>query len=542
MVIDDMGDMRTTLRRMLADLGAERITMASTAEDGLAMLERQSFHVVLCDYNLGEGKDGQQLLEEARHRRLLAISTTWLMVTAESSVPMVLGALEYQPDDYLVKPFASDVLLARLQRAIERKRALSPLDRAVADGDLHTAVALCDTLRPSDDPRRRMELLRLKAELLLTLEKPQHAAQLFEAALEQRPYAWARFGLARALTKMDRGEEGRQLLEALLFDQPRLPEAYDALANIHEAAGRLELAQQQLDKATALSPKSVRRHRRLAALSILNGDFETATRAYRAAINNGRGSCFSGAKEYAGLASVLHQQRDTARATAVLRDGRKQFRGRPLESVGLIVAQINLYRSIGQEAEVDKLIHEALKLDERYPDQLDNETTLDLARCCLRAANWHEEGIQLLAALVRNRHDEPVVLAAVQAMCDEFDLTEAERLRIEFGRQEMVELNNDGVSLFRQGNLAAAAELFQRAAERLPQNRTVTLNAAKVMLQLMRTSGAEPDKLEAVRKLLDRLRGQPDPTGGYAQSMRMYRSLAGRDRSEQLDQLEAVNG
>jgi hypothetical protein len=41
--------------------------------------------VVLCDYNLGDGKNGQQVLEETRVRNLMLPSSVWLMVSAEKA-------------------------------------------------------------------------------------------------------------------------------------------------------------------------------------------------------------------------------------------------------------------------------------------------------------------------------------------------------------------------------------------------------------------------------------------------------------------------
>ena len=68
------------------------------------MCSYKSYDIVLCDYNLGAGQDGQQLLEELRYRHKLKNTSLFVMITAESSRDMVLGALEYLPDDYLTKP------------------------------------------------------------------------------------------------------------------------------------------------------------------------------------------------------------------------------------------------------------------------------------------------------------------------------------------------------------------------------------------------------------------------------------------------------
>ncbi|MGD8932607.1 MAG: response regulator, partial [Chromatiales bacterium] len=105
LVVDDFGDMRSTLRSMLSLFGVTDIDNAKNGADAIQQMEHKRYGVVLCDYNLGIGKDGQQVLEEARHRNLISVSTAFIMITAENTLSMVLGALEYEPDSYLYKPF-----------------------------------------------------------------------------------------------------------------------------------------------------------------------------------------------------------------------------------------------------------------------------------------------------------------------------------------------------------------------------------------------------------------------------------------------------
>jgi CheY-like chemotaxis protein len=89
------------------------IDQASSGGEAIALLTKIRYDVVLCDYNLGEGKNGQQVLEEARVRNLLLPSSVWMMVSAEKSVESVMGAAEHQPDAYLIKPITEGVLLTR---------------------------------------------------------------------------------------------------------------------------------------------------------------------------------------------------------------------------------------------------------------------------------------------------------------------------------------------------------------------------------------------------------------------------------------------
>ena len=110
LVIDDFGDMRNMLVNIMRMLGAKKIDSAINGERAIEMMEENKYDIVLCDYNLGSGKDGQQVLEDARHRNLINMATIFIMVTAESTKAMVMGAIEHEPDSYVSKPFSKDLI------------------------------------------------------------------------------------------------------------------------------------------------------------------------------------------------------------------------------------------------------------------------------------------------------------------------------------------------------------------------------------------------------------------------------------------------
>ena len=108
--------------------------------DGLEAWERFSdpgstpFDVVLCDVML-PGMDGVTLC-----RRVREVATTpFVLVSARGDAIDVVGGLEAGADDYVVKPFEVQVLLARLRSVVRRAEAvpISAAGRAVEQfGDL----------------------------------------------------------------------------------------------------------------------------------------------------------------------------------------------------------------------------------------------------------------------------------------------------------------------------------------------------------------------------------------------------------------------
>ena len=98
LVVEDFLNFRLTLRTMLKSFGISYIDDAATGEEAVQMMSSNKYDIILCDYNLGPGKDGQQVLEEARCCEYIDHSTVFIMVTAENTLEMIMGALEYQPD------------------------------------------------------------------------------------------------------------------------------------------------------------------------------------------------------------------------------------------------------------------------------------------------------------------------------------------------------------------------------------------------------------------------------------------------------------
>ena len=130
LVVDDEPAVRDSLERALRLEGYE-IAVAPDGEQALAQLERDSTDAVVLDVMM-PGVDG---LEVCRRMRASGDRTPVLMLTARDAVSDRVAGLDAGADDYVVKPFALDELLARL-RALLRRSGVSAGGQVLRFGDL----------------------------------------------------------------------------------------------------------------------------------------------------------------------------------------------------------------------------------------------------------------------------------------------------------------------------------------------------------------------------------------------------------------------
>jgi two-component system, OmpR family, KDP operon response regulator KdpE len=116
LVVDDDHQIREALRRGLKARGYE-VLSAGNGETALDILSGASVDVVVLDLGL-PGIDGHEVI-----RRLRSFSDVPVVVlSVRESQSEKVTALDAGADDYVVKPFGMDELLARMRAALRRAR------------------------------------------------------------------------------------------------------------------------------------------------------------------------------------------------------------------------------------------------------------------------------------------------------------------------------------------------------------------------------------------------------------------------------------
>ncbi len=504
LVIDDFGDMRMMLVNIMRMLGAMDVDSANDGNNAIEAMQNNKYDIILCDYNLGPGKDGQQVLEEARHRGLIKMSTIFIMVTAESSRSMVMGAIEYEPDAYISKPFSKDLIKVRIDRVLAKKQDLDEIYVAVERKQMDRAISLLDE-KLAKKPKNTSELLRVKAEICMQAGNYDCSAKVYEHVLAMREMPWARLGVGKVLFARKQYEEAAEVFRDLSNINPDLTAAMDWLARCYQMMGELEKAKETLQSALELSPRAILRQQSLGNLSMQTGDFETAEQAFSEAAQLGRNSVHNHPVIYSNLARSQTSQDKHDDALESVRKIKKAFHGRQNAEIFMAAGEALVYHNKGDAEKSAKAMSRAGSLYEDSGDNTDNDLVLELAKVASHLGD-KEKAEELLKAAIRNNHDNEEFLQSVTTTLQEMGLSDSPEDYVSDLKKEVVEMNNRGVRLLQKGELTDAVELFDQAAGQMKGNRIINANAARAMLMLMEKHGPGEEGLKKVRQYLDRLR------------------------------------
>src|SRR5580700_2849470 len=158
LVIEDDKRIAGLVERGLRENG-HQVSLSYNGKEGADMMLAGRYDAALLDIYL-PGMDGFEVLEQVRAKRC---KTPILVLTAVDAVPKILQAFDLGADDYLVKPFILEILLARVG-AIARRVAMIELPPASAGG-----VTLDRNRRVAIRLGKEIALTRKQFELLETL-------------------------------------------------------------------------------------------------------------------------------------------------------------------------------------------------------------------------------------------------------------------------------------------------------------------------------------------------------------------------------------
>jgi len=481
LVIDDIETIRSAIKGMLQMFGCVDISVAVNGNRALELCEHKKFDFILCDFNLGKGKDGYQLFEELKLRELLKSNTVFIMVSAETTLQVVHGLVELQPDDYLLKPFTYKKLETRLIRALEKRKVLGGIYDALAMRDYKKSLAECAKASKKSS-KYMLPIMRFKGEVLLNLDQPKLALELYDLILSHRELSWAKLGKAIAYYHLADYANSETLLAELCGLKETRIEALNWLASIYLQRHSYSQAKDILNESVKLSPKNIPRQRALANISLLEGDSDTAIRSFKSVLNNTRFSVHEHIDhhfnyihcllDHAPKSNQLQQAKIFSQIQPILKNASQRFDKALCQELEKVVTSRIL------------LIKEELKAAVKSLDSCDVDVILGCGPdSSLALANtWFDSGDHEKYTEIINAISFPEESNKIENMSGH-QLVKTVCLAHEKEITKLLNLNEQGIKLYRNGLYSAATVVFIEAHEIMANNSQLALNLAQSALK-----------------------------------------------------------
>ncbi len=505
LIVEDFAEFARSVRAMLYNMGAFQVDIVYNAEDGIEACQARKYDIVLSDYNLGPKKDGQQLLEELSKYHLLKSNGVFLMLTAENTSAMVMGAVEYQPDSYIAKPFTGNLLKSRLQKAIEKKDALLPISRSMANKNWSQALEQIQQVI-EQHPKYRMSCLRAQYEALKELKKLDQALELVTQVVSQRSIPWAMLAVGEIYYLRDNFDKAINIFKNMTEEFPMALVGYDWLARALQKVGQPIDAQTTLMKAIEKSPKALQRQKKLGAIAEQNNDLDVMTRAYRSAVKYSANSAFSSPDEYIKLTNALSRkmaQDPNVAADKIINEAElvfeqleKSFSTNGSTGLRSSVAHAAFCKVSKEEEKLQKYLAMTEKRFQEVDEQLSAKISLELSSS-LKDLGQSELAEKIINEAIQQNIDDPDFIQKASKLTTNQELIK----KIKRANQ----YSNKAIGYFKNKKYQAAIKHFDNAYKLTSSNININLNYIQSLLKQAQIDNDPIDTIQLADKILTKM-------------------------------------
>ena len=479
LIVDDQRAFQLMFKGILYSMGATNVAFAPTGEQALVKCSTMNYDVLFVDYHLGIGKNGKQLLEDLREKKLLAPHSIFMLVTGENSVPMVMSAVELEPDDYLVKPFSQSILRSRIQRIKNKKAHLAELYQALFDEQADKAIELCQQ-EIANEGRYQQFCRRVLVENLISTAQLEQAEHIVQQVLTQRRSGWALLAQAKICHANKQFAAGLELCDEAIAANRYFAEAFDIKAQCYMAMNDAEQALSSILAAAEIAPFNMKRQYLLIEIARQLDNIPHQVQASKQLYEITRRSV---RQDVIHLLNYIRSIIDAA-----VRTDDPVQRNRYLQDVSLALQRVK--RDEGMTREIDFELFENLcqarleslsgaqylakktyaTLAERLPSQLH---TLPDAVFLLNQIGEFEQAATLKKLLPAEQLKDPLLTT----------LLADQNAFLDSKQKKFSEFNKAGIESYKQGNYFDAIRQFEHALDLAPMNTGSALNLIQASIQ-----------------------------------------------------------
>jgi DNA-binding NarL/FixJ family response regulator/Flp pilus assembly protein TadD len=518
LIVEDQRPFLIILKGLLSNLGAKEIATCENAEKAVSLCRKKAYDIVISDLHLGnKRKNGFELIEELRVQKWLKPHAAFILISADSARPIVLGSVERRPDEFLIKPFSQAQIKSRIVRAWLKRQYLSPIFVCSDKGQHAQAIEVAKTLMKEESPYKH-HCLQVLVELYWRTHQHAQAMQLLSSNEKLQSAMWAQIAKAKTQLALDEYQNALQTANGLIKKHRFCVEAYDILAEAQSALDRPDDALNTIQEALKISPFSLDRQFTACRIARDSGDFKLASETCLSIWEQSKRSVYQSSVHWCGYVRSLLD----AAEHATEKKSKNSFQQEALLAM--------------QRSRFD----EALT---RMNDEFDVNVFEELMNARINAIDGKLiEAKRLLAnsqfTIAKRYETYPVVYApdSIHTLLKigEFEeaqvlIKQAERVKdsldansvytIEQAKNESkktmgnyVALNKEGIDLYQQGQFSKAKSVFENAQSIAPVNTGVALNLLQCLLKLLSQSDqkrVDPKYVAECRKAYRIIDGMP---------------------------------
>ncbi|RKF17483.1 response regulator [Alginatibacterium sediminis] len=486
LIVDDQRAFQVMLKAMLQNFGATDVHFAHTGEAAIRKCVKVPFDILLVDFNLGTGRNGGQLLEELRVKKIIDNKTLFFIISGDNTKGMVLSAIELEPDEFITKPFSQFQLHSRLARAEQKRQELLPVHEAFSNQDYPTIESWCKEY--IDNKGRHSNYCRmLMIEAQICQGKLKQAQQLLEALLAHRQTSWVKATLGRVHYLNNKLEEAVKVLTQTTIEYPLLMITYDWLARSYHKQGEVDKALDTIQRGIKLSGMSIERHQLLAELAIESKDHALSRETFATILKLARRSVHRGPQHLSNYVSSLIEEAqhedDLFRKNRLLQEvssvifNARREEGRD-ESFDFErfegLSEARVHASKGEMNKAKRLLFNAQKQLLGEPHKTEDNLLPD-AFLALSAVGEFEYAMPFANEMDTRKNIDPFAKdSANRVLKDEGFSNKVEHFR---------EQNKLGIQAYEKGLFREAINHFNRALKVAPGNTGAVLNRIQAQLK-----------------------------------------------------------
>lgn len=305
LIVEDQRPFLLLLKGLMHSMGVSDVVTKSSAEQAVSLCKKHKFDIIVCDLHLGaDNKNGYELIEELRTRRLINPTSVFVLISADSARPVVLGSIDRRPDDFLIKPFSQVQLKSRIIRAWQKRQFLKEAYRLIEQQEYNGAIDHIEELLASPS-HYKGHCEQLLIELYWQINEPSKALDVLQDYINGKPVLWAQVALGKTYLLLDQNEKAISIAKRIIKKNRFNADAHDIIAQANQALKQGEAAIEAIKEAIKLSPFSLTRHFQACNIARANQDLVLAASSSQAIWDLSKRTVYQNSLHWCGIIRAM---------------------------------------------------------------------------------------------------------------------------------------------------------------------------------------------------------------------------------------------